>query len=342
MSISKTTVKILQAGLYWPTIFKDIRTFAMECDWCQLTGHISMRYEIPLKNILEVEVLVVCGIDSMVPFASSMGNQYILIAVYYMYKQIEAITQSTNNARVMINLFKNNIFRRLDIPRLIISYGGSHFISKQFENLLNKYGVRDKVATPYNPQTCVQVEISNREIKSILDKITSTTRKDWASKLNDALWAYKTYYNTPIRTTPFKLVYGKSCQLLVMLEHKTYQVIKILNMDYSVVKCKRILDLHQLEELRLNAYENALVYKERTKKLHDRSTTIREFNKGKLILLFNYILRLFSGNLFTIWSGPFRVTRVMQSGAMYVWRNREPRIQFHLKVTPPPKGPPEK
>ena len=319
MSKSKTVAKILQPGILWPTMFRDVHIFTMECHRCQRTGNISGRHEMPQKYILEVEVFDVWGIDFMGPFPSSMGNKYILVAVDYVSKWIEAIASPTNDAKVVVKMFKNIIFLRFGVPRLVISDGGSHFISKIFENLMTKYGVRHRAVTPYHPQTNGMAEISNREIKQILEKTVSVSRKDWSSKLNDALWAYRTAYKTPIGTTPFKLVYGKSCHLPVELEHKAYWAIKALNMNHSDAGGKRMLDLHELEELRLDAYENALIYKERTKKWHDRRITRREFNEGELVLLFNSRLKLFPGKLRSQWSGPFEVTRVNQSSAIEVW-----------------------
>ena len=98
----------------------------------------------------------------MGPFPSSMGNKYILVAIDYVSKWIEAIASPTNDTQVVIKLFKNNIFPRFEVPCLVISEGGSHFISKIFDNLLSKYGVKHKVETPYHPQTSGQVEGSNR------------------------------------------------------------------------------------------------------------------------------------------------------------------------------------
>ncbi|XP_050894797.1 uncharacterized protein LOC127101414, partial [Lathyrus oleraceus] len=249
-----------------------------ECDRCQRKGNISRRDEMPQKGILEVEIFDVWGIDFMGPFPSSFGNKYILVAVDYVSKWIEAVASPTNDTRVVTRLFKNIIFPRFGIPRIVVSDGGSHFISKVLEKLLFKYGVRHRIATPYHPQTSGQVEVSNREIKQILEKTVATSRKDWSLKLPEALWAYRTAYKTPIGTTPFKLIYGKSCHLPVELEHKAYWAIRNLNLNYKAAGEKRILDINELEELRRDAYENARIYKERTKQWHDKRISRKIFN----------------------------------------------------------------
>ncbi|CAM8929743.1 unnamed protein product [Rhodiola kirilowii] len=93
----------------------------------------------------------------------------------------------TCDAKVVIKMFQKVIFPRFGVPRRFISDGGSHLKERNFETLMKKYGVYHKVGTPYHPQISGQVEISNREIKSILGKTVSSHRKDWASKLDDAL-----------------------------------------------------------------------------------------------------------------------------------------------------------
>ncbi|KAL5567085.1 hypothetical protein UlMin_030249 [Ulmus minor] len=124
----------------------------------------------PLNNILEVELFDVWGINFMGPFPSSFGNQYILVVVDYISKWVEAGAFPTNDAKVVTKFLKKNVFTRFGTPRAIISDGGSHFCNRKFEALLAKYGVKHKVATPYHPQTNGQAEISNREIKRILEK----------------------------------------------------------------------------------------------------------------------------------------------------------------------------
>ncbi|XP_058725897.1 uncharacterized protein LOC131597204 [Vicia villosa] len=185
----RTAAKVLQSGLYWPTLFKDAQSIVKECDRCQRTGNISKRNQMPQKGILEVELFDVWGIDFMGPFPPSFGKNYILVAVDYVSKWVEAVALPTNDAKVVVNFLKNNIFSRFGVPRALISDEGTHFLNKLMENLLKKYNVKRKIATAYHPQTSGQVEVSNRQIKQILEKTVSASRKDWSLKLEDALWA---------------------------------------------------------------------------------------------------------------------------------------------------------
>jgi hypothetical protein len=175
------------------------------------------------------------------------------------------------------------------------------------------------MSTSYHPQTSGQAEVTNRELKRILEKTVDQSRKDWSKKLDDALWAYRTAYKTPIGTTPYRMVYGKACHLPVELEHRAYWALKFLNLDMSLAGEERKFQVHELEEYRHHAYENAKLYKERTKLIHDsRLKPGKDFKVGDQVLLYNSRLKLFPGKLRSRWSGPFTVTHVFPYGTIEV------------------------
>ncbi|XP_070022245.1 uncharacterized protein [Nicotiana sylvestris] len=189
---------------------------------------------------------------------------------------------------------------------------------RAFSCLLKKYEVRHKVASPYHPQSSGQVEVSNREIKSVLTKTVNATRTNWAKKLDDALWAYRTTFKTPIGMSLNKFVFGKACHLPVEFKHKALWVLRQLNLDIETAGTSRITRLHELEEFRFRAFESARLYKEKMKLMHDNHILDRNFKPRDLVLLYNSRLRLFPGKLKSRWSVPFRVVQRFLSGVVEI------------------------
>nr|GEV64935.1 reverse transcriptase domain-containing protein [Tanacetum cinerariifolium] len=242
--------KVFDSRFYWPTIYHDAQDLVKNYDICQRQGKISQRDEMPQNSIQVCEIFDVWGIDFIGPFLSSKGNKYILVAVDYLSKWVEAKALPINEARVVCKFLKN-LFARFGTPRAIISDRGTHFYNDQFAKVMLKYGVTQHLATLYHPQTSGQVEVSNRGLKRILERRVGENRASWSDKLDDALWAFRTAYKTPIGCTSYNLVYGK-----------------------------KKVQLNELNELHDQAYENSLIYKEKTKRLYDSKIKDRVFNIG--------------------------------------------------------------
>ncbi|GJV01465.1 reverse transcriptase domain-containing protein [Tanacetum coccineum] len=299
--------------------------------------------EMPQNTIHVCEIFDVWGIDFMGPFPSLHGNKYILVAIDYLSKWVEAKALPTNVVRVVVKFLKS-LFARFGTPIAIISDRGTHFCNDQFAKVMSKYGVTHHLATAYHPQTSGQVEVSNRGLKRILERTVGENRASWSDKLDDALWAFRTAFKTPIGCTPYKLVYGKSCHLPIELEHKAYWALKHANFDLKTAGDHRKLQLNELNELRDQAYENSLIYKERTKKLHDSKIKNRIFNVGDRVLLFNSRLKIFSRNLKTRWSGPFTIIKVFPYGTIELSQPNGPnfkvnghRVKHYFGEDLPPK-----
>ena len=277
---SVTAMKVLQSRFYWPSLFNDAHNICRECDICQRLGKISRRHMMPLNPILVVDLFDVWGIDFMGSFPVSFGYIYILVGVDYVSKWVEAVPCKAADHKMVLKFLKENIFSRFGVPKAIISDGGSDFCNTPFENLLAKYGVKHKVVTPYHPQTSGQVELANREIKTILMKVVNSNRKDWSLRLLDSLWPYRTTFKTILGMSPYRLVYGKACHLPMEIEYKSWWAIKKLNLDLGRAVLKRLLDINELEELRNDAYLNSKIAKDRLKKWHDQLISRKSFKQG--------------------------------------------------------------
>nr|GFA98119.1 reverse transcriptase domain-containing protein [Tanacetum cinerariifolium] len=217
------------------------------------------------------------GIDFMGPFPSSKGNKYILVAVDYLSKWVEAKALPTNDARVVVKFLKS-LFSWFGTPKAIISDRGTHFCTDQFSRVMAKYGVTHRLSTAYHPQTSRQVEVTNRELKRILKRTVGENHTLWSDKLEDALWAFRTAYKTSIGCTLYHLVYGKACHLPHEIEHKAYWALKHTNFDLTTAGDHRKLQLNELS------------------------------------VAFNSRLKIFSGKLKSCWSGPFTISEIYPYG----------------------------
>nr|GEV94511.1 reverse transcriptase domain-containing protein [Tanacetum cinerariifolium] len=279
-SVNLTAKKVFDAGFFWPSIYHDAHDMVKICDTCPRQGKISQRDKMPQNTIQVCETFDVWGIDFMGLFPSSKGNKYILVAVDYLSKWVEAKALPANDARVVVKFLKS-LFSRFGIPRAFISDRGTHFCNDQFTKVMIKYGVTHRLATAYHPQTSGQVKVSNRGLKHILEKMVGKNHASWSDKLDDALWTFRTAYKTLIGCTPYKLVYEKSYHLPIELEHRAYWALKHVNFDLKTAG--------------------------------DHRSRTAFFNVGDQVLLFNSHLKIFSGKLKTRCTHTFEPLRHFNS-----------------------------
>nr|GEV83763.1 reverse transcriptase domain-containing protein [Tanacetum cinerariifolium] len=270
--------------------------------------HLS-RLENPHQNVLDPKEINESFPIETLNLVSTHGNKYTLVAVDHLSKWVEAKALPTNDARVVCKFLKN-LFARFGTPRAITSDRGTHFCNDQFAKVMQNFDVTYRLTTPYQPQISGQVEVSNHGLKCILERAVGENRASWSDKLDDALWAFRTAYKTPIGCTPYKLVYGKACHLPIELEHKAYQALKHANFDLKTTGDHKKVQINELNELHDQSYENSLIYKEKTKRLHDSKIKDHVFNIGDRVLLFNSRLKIFSSKLKSRWSGPFTISQV--------------------------------
>nr|GEW18037.1 reverse transcriptase domain-containing protein [Tanacetum cinerariifolium] len=247
--IKKEVEKLLDAGLIYPI---------SDSPW------VSPVHCVPKKGEQTMEVFM----DDF----SVFGNSFFTCLT-----NLERMLKGCEDTKLALNWEKSHFM----VKEAIISDRGTHFCNDQFLRVVLKYGVTHRLSTAYHPQTSAQVEVTNHGLKQILERTIGENRALWSDKLEDALWAFRTAFTTPISYTPYRLVY---------------------------------LQLKELSELRDQAYENSLIYKERTKKLHDAKIKNRIFNVGDQVLLFNSRLKIFSGKLKSRWSGPFTISEVYPYG----------------------------
>nr|GFA45172.1 reverse transcriptase domain-containing protein [Tanacetum cinerariifolium] len=236
-----TTEKEMLAVVY---AFEKFRSYLIINKSIVYTDHSALKYLFPKKD------------------AKARLLRWILLLQEFDFKVID--TRGAEN-------YAADHLSRLENPyeNAIISDRGTHFCNDQFSRVMAKYGVTHRLSTAYHPQTSGQVEVTNRGLKRILERSVGENRASWSDKLKDALWAFQTAFKTSNGCTPYRLVYRKACHLPLELEHKAYWALKHANFDLKTVGDHRKLQLNELNELRDQAYENSLIYKEQTKKLHD-------------------------------------------------------------------------
>nr|GEV67598.1 reverse transcriptase domain-containing protein [Tanacetum cinerariifolium] len=282
----------------------------------------------PKTHLLEKETPFVFSKDCIDAFETLMKKltEALILVVPDWNLPFELMCDASDFAiGVVLGQRKTNHFQPIHYASKTMTEAQTHYTTTEKEMLAVVYAFEK--FWPYLVLSKSIVYTDHSALKYLLSKQDTKPRLlRWVlllqefditiHKLNDALWAFCTAFKTPIGCAPYKTMYEKSCHLPFELEHKAYWALKHANFDLKTVGDHRKLQLNELNELRDQAYENSLIYKERTKKLHDSKVKNRIFNVSDQVLLFNSRLKILSGKLKTRWSGPFTIAQVFSYGTV--------------------------
>ncbi|RDX73940.1 putative mitochondrial protein, partial [Mucuna pruriens] len=294
LSINSDNRKVLDCGFYWPTIFRDTYQFISTCEKCKKVGMaISRRHEMPQQPILFYEIFDVWGIDFMGPFLVFNGYSYILLVIDYVSRWVEATATKTNDAKVVVDFLKSNIFCQFGVRKALISDQGSHFCNRVMSSLLHKYGVHTI------PRQTTKLKYSIGESRKHCKRWPIPAGRTEADSLTMFYGHTELYTRLRWGCPPIRLSSCKACHLLAVKQCK---------LTYDQVGKQRKFQLQELDELRLESYENSRIYKQKIPR--------KEFQVGQKVLLFNSRLKLIVGKLHSRWYGPFVITNVFPYGVV--------------------------
>eukprot|EP00253_Pinus_taeda_P013007 PITA_13007 len=255
--------------------------------------------EMPLRPQLVIEPFERWALDFVEPInPSSNQRTYILVAKDYVTKWVEAesLPKATEDSVIQ---FLFHLFVRYGLPRELITDGGPQFVGNKLATTLNNYHVQHKITTPYHPQENGQVESSNKVIESILTKTIALHRCDWAARLPEALWAYRTTWRSTTGYSPYQLVFGKQPIFPIEFEIQTLRTAQEVGLDLSEAQINRLQQINELDEIRLSALQNTTLIQQQRAKWYDALIKNKVFHEGDWALLYDSRFQDFPGKLQT-------------------------------------------
>jgi len=317
MSGKSLARKIMNQGYFWISIERDCIKYVRTCKTCQ---YYDVRQHLPATELHPTSPswpFSAWGIDvigKIHPPASNQ-HQFILVAVDYFSRWVEARSYRTLGSKQVANFIEKNIFCRYGVPHHIVTDNGSHF-QRHVISLLQKYKVEHHTSSPYRPQANGAVEAANKEIKRALAKMT-TTYRDWANKLPFVLWGHRTTSKSVNGSTPYELVYGMEAVLPVELELQSLRVTLETSMTEQEWVKKRYEDLAFLDGRRLEARYRDQLYKRRIARHYNKRLHPRAIQVGDLVLMKMQDQERHPGGKFKPnWEGPYVVKKLFSKGAV--------------------------
>ena len=313
------THKIMRAGYFWLTMETDCCQFVWRCPKCQMHGDLIHVPPSELHALTSPWSFSVWGIDNIGTISpkSSSGHEYILVAIDYFTKWVEATSYAGLTAAKVAKFIRSHIIYRYGVPHELISDRGAH-LRGEVDTLVQEYGIQHHQSSAYRPQTNGAVEAINKNIKRILRKMVETSR-DWSENLPFALWAYYTSFCTSIRATPYSLVYGMEAVLPVVIEMGSLRVALEYQISETEWAQSRYDQLSLLDERRLRAADHVQAYQRKMTLTFRKRVKPRNFQKGDLVLkVLRGLINNPRGKFRQNWSGPYVIRDLTLEGAAWL------------------------
>ena len=244
--------------------------------------------EMPLQPQLQIEPFEKWALDFVGTInPPSRQKVCILVCTDYVTKWVEAKALPKATEDAVANFLYEDIFVRFGVPWEIVTDQGAQFTSRLIESITEQFKIKHWMSTPYHPQANGQVEVTSRVLEAILTKTVQHHHKDWADRLPEALWAYRTTWRNTTGFTPYELVYGKSVVLPIEFEIKTLRISLQVGLDLSEAQQHRLEQINELDEIRQSAIHQTTLVQHQRAKWHDEFIKENKFKMGDWALLFD-------------------------------------------------------
>ena len=310
--------KIMRLGYYWMTMESDCNRHVRSCHQCQVYGDRINAPPNELHQMSEAWPFSMWGIDMIGPInpKASNGHRFILVAIDYFTKWIEANSYANVTAKNVAKFIKRDIIARYGTPQAVITDNGSNLNNKVVDDLLDRFKIRHLNSSPYRPQMNGAVEAANKNIKKILAK-TAENFRDWHERLPYALMAYRTSIRTSTGATPYSLVYGMEAVLPVEVEIPSLRILAQAKLSEAEWIRQRHEQLNLVDEKRVKAICHGQAYQKRVAKSFNRKVKLRNFTVGDLVVKKTLPNAPHPGGKFAPnYEGPYVVQKVLPGGAL--------------------------
>ncbi|KAK2435873.1 hypothetical protein QL285_020900 [Trifolium repens] len=304
--------KVIRAGFFWPTILQDAKSYVRACDKCQRYAELHHSPGEPLNTVMSPWPFFMWGVDILGPFPASFGQvKFLLVAVDYFTKWIEAEPVATISSEKVINFYWKKIICRFGLPKFIVSDNGTQFTSEKLVQFCESYGIRNTFVSVEHPQSNGQAESANKVILKAIKRKLERRNKNWAEPLTAILWSYHTTVQSSTGETPFKMVYGSDAMIPVEIDPPSWRRETVTAAENKMA-LEENLDL--LEEVREAAHFREFAMKQRATRKYNTRVMPRSFMEGDLVLK-RPMGKDKGGKLAPNWEGPFRIREVFGGGA---------------------------